>query len=174
MIYTFKIIIPYSKITYFLLSFIFFYLIHHIKKFTKLLKFHFNQCHFKLQTGCELVAISTDSPYTHLAWITTPRKQGGLGEMRMPVLSDKNQSISRMYGILDEEKGVSLKGLFIIDKNQLIRHITINEICLARSVNETLRILEACKFVDEFGVTCPAGPKERLNITNNGPNYFNI
>ncbi|KOX73557.1 Peroxiredoxin 1 [Melipona quadrifasciata] len=124
--------------------------------------------------GCELVAISTDSPYTHLAWIITPRKQGGLGEMRMAVLSDKNQSISRMYGILDEEEGISLKGLFIIDKNQLIRHITINEICLSRSVDETLRILEMCKFVDEFGNTCPAGPRERLNVTSNGPNYFNI
>ncbi|CAD1480143.1 unnamed protein product [Heterotrigona itama] len=124
--------------------------------------------------GCHLVAISTDSLYTHLAWIITPRKQGGLGEMRMPVLSDKNQNISRMYGILDEKEGVSLKGLFIIDKNQLIRHITINEICLARSVDETLRILEACKFVDEFGKTCPAGPRERLSITNNESTYFNI
>ena len=124
-----------------------------------------------MQTGCELVAISTDSAYTHLAWIITPRKQGGLGDMRMAVLSDKNQNISRMYGILDEKEGISLKALFIIDKNQLIRHITINEMSLARSVDETLRILEACKFVDEFGKICPAGPREKLSITN-GPTYF--
>ncbi|CAL7939541.1 unnamed protein product [Xylocopa violacea] len=121
---------------------------------------------------CELVAISTDSQYAHLAWIVTPRKQGGLGDMKIAVLSDKNHKISRMYGVLDEREGVSLKGLFIIDRDQRIRHIAISEAALARSVDETLRILEACKFVDEFGKTCPAGPRERLANSDKTANYF--
>ncbi|XP_033302994.1 peroxiredoxin-2-like [Bombus bifarius] len=122
--------------------------------------------------GCEVIAISTDSPYAHLAWIITPRKQGGLGEMKIPFLSDKNQNISRMYGVLDEKEGICLKGLFVIDRNQLIRHIAISEISMSRSVDETLRILEACEFIDEFGGVCPAGPREKLNDTSDELNYF--
>ncbi|XP_076395730.1 peroxiredoxin 2-like isoform X2 [Megachile rotundata] len=121
---------------------------------------------------CSIVAISTDSQYTHLAWIMTPRKQGGLGEMHMPVLADKNQNISRTYGVLDENEGVALKGLFIIDKRQLIRHISISEISLSRSVDETLRLLQACQFVDKFGSTCPAGPKESHQCVGDEPNFF--
>lgn len=116
--------------------------------------------------GCKIVAISTDSQYSHLAWVITPRKQGGLGNMDIVVLSDKNHKISKMYGVLDEEEGISVKALFIIDENQLIRYITIHEVCSSRSVDETLRILEACKFVDKYGNTCPAGPRESLPSMN--------
>lgn len=122
-----------------------------------------------MQTGCDVVAISTDSMYAHLAWAITPRKQGGLGELNIPILSDKNHNISKLYGVLDAKEGISQKALFVIDKKQLIRYIMINEICTARSVDETLRIVEGCKFVDEFGATCPAGPRDKLN---DEMNYF--
>lgn len=122
-----------------------------------------------MQTGCEVVAISTDSPYAHLAWTLTPRKQGGLGNMNIPILSDKNHNISKLYGVLDAKEGISQKALFIIDKNQLIRYIMISEMCIVRSVDETLRILEACKFMDEYGSVCPAGPREKIN---DDTNYF--
>ncbi|XP_034183983.1 peroxiredoxin-like [Osmia lignaria lignaria] len=125
-----------------------------------------------LEAGCDLVAISTDSQYSHLSWIITPRKQGGLGEMKMAVLSDKNHKISREYGVLDEKEGIALKGLFIIDKKQIIRYISLSEITLSRSVDETLRILQACQFVDKFGGTCPAGPREPLLCAEKDPNYF--
>lgn len=121
--------------------------------------------------GCDIVAVSTDSQYAHLAWIMTPRKQGGLSEMKMAIVSDKNHQISKTYGVLDRKEGISLKGLFVIDKDQIIRHVAISEISLSRSVDETLRILEACKFVDEFGSTCPAGPREKLAETA-GQSYF--
>lgn len=107
--------------------------------------------------------------YAHLAWAITPRKQGGLGELNIPILSDKNHNISKLYGVLDAKEGISQKALFVIDKKQLIRYIMINEICTARSVDETLRIVEGCKFVDEFGATCPAGPRDKLN---DEMNYF--
>lgn len=64
-----------------------------------------------------VIACSTDSEYSHLAWINTPRKQGGLGEMKIPLLADKSMTISKSYGVLDEESGVPFRGLFIIDGN---------------------------------------------------------
>ncbi|XP_011301032.1 peroxiredoxin-2-like [Fopius arisanus] len=104
---------------------------------------------------CEVVAISTDSQYTHLAWVTTPRKQGGLGGMSIPILSDKNQKISRRYGVLDEQLGVASKAVFIIDKQQKLRHMSITDMALPRSVDEVLRVIEACQFVDKYGTVCP-------------------
>lgn len=58
---------------------------------------------------------STDSHFSHLAWVNTPRKQGGLGQMNIPLLADKSLSIARSYGVLDEETGIAFRGLFIID-----------------------------------------------------------
>lgn len=94
--------------------------------------------------------------------------------MKMAVLSDKTQKISKTYGVLDEKSGISLKALFIIDKFQLIRHIAIYEMSLSRSVDEALRLVEACQFVDKFGDACPAGPRERLSTSGNEPNYFSF
>ena len=92
--------------------------------------------------------------------------------MNIAVLSDKNHRISKAYGVLDEELGISLKALFVIDTSQLIRHVAISEISLSRSVDETLRVLEACQFVDKFGPVCPAGPKETPPSLHGEPNFF--
>lgn len=89
--------------------------------------------------------------------------------MNIPILSDKNHNISKLYGVLDAKEGISQKALFVIDKNQLIRYIMISEMCTVRSVDETLRILETCKFVDEYGSVCPAGPREKID---DNTNYF--
>lgn len=107
----------------------------------------------------EIVAISTDSEYTHLAWVTTPRKQGGLGGMNIPILSDRSQRISKRYGVLDEELGVSQKAVFIIDKQQNLRHMSISDMAVPRSVDEVLRIIQACQFVDKYGTICPMRSK---------------
>jgi peroxiredoxin (alkyl hydroperoxide reductase subunit C) len=106
--------------------------------------------------GCEVVGISTDSHFSHLAWINTPRKQGGLGQMNIPLLADKNMKISRDYGVLQEESGVAFRGLFIIDGKQNLRQITVNDLPVGRSVDETLRLVQAFQFTDEHGEVCPA------------------
>jgi peroxiredoxin 1 len=104
-----------------------------------------------------VIGVSTDSHFCHLAWINTPRKQGGLGPMNIPLLSDKSCKIARDYGILDEETGVPFRGLFIIDVEGILRQMTINDLPVGRSVDETLRLVQAFKFTDEHGEVCPAG-----------------
>merc|ERR1712168_1738859 len=107
----------------------------------------------------EVVACSTDSHFSHLAWINTSRKQGGLGEMKIPLLADKNLDIARRYGCLIEEDGIALRGLYIIDAKGILRQITVNDLPVGRDVDETLRLLQAFQFTDEHGEVCPAGWK---------------
>ena len=76
--------------------------------------------------------------FSHLAWINTPRKQGGLGEMNIPLLADKTKSIAKDYGVLIEEAGVALRGLFIIDPKGIVRQITINDLPVGRDVEDLL------------------------------------
>merc|ERR1711936_1386555 len=87
------------------------------------------------------------------------RKQGGLGEMKIPLLADKSMAISRAYGVLKEDEGLSFRGLFIIDPLGKLRQITVNDLPVGRSVDETLRLLQAFQFTDEHGEVCPAGWK---------------
>ena len=77
-----------------------------------------------------------------MAWIQTPRKQGGIGDMKIPILADKNLDISRRYGVLLEEEGIAFRGLFIIDAKGNLRQITINDLPVGRSVDETLRLVQ--------------------------------
>ncbi|CAH0767876.1 unnamed protein product [Bemisia tabaci] len=109
--------------------------------------------------GCEVVAASTDSHFSHLAWVNTPRKQGGLGEMSIPLLADKSGKIAREYGVLNEETGIPYRGLFIIDGKGNLRQITINDLPVGRSVDETLRLVQAFQYTDIHGEVCPAGWK---------------
>jgi len=109
--------------------------------------------------GCEVVCASVDSQFTHLAWTEKSRKEGGLGAMKIPMISDLTKQISKDYGILLEEEGVSLRGLFIIDGKGILRQSTVNDLPVGRSVDETLRLVQAFKFTDEHGEVCPAGWK---------------
>lgn len=88
-----------------------------------------------------------DSHFSHLAWINTPRKEGGLGNIQFPLLSDLKKKISDDYGVL-LEAGISLRGLFIIDPKQIIRQITVNDLPVGRSVDETLRLVQAFQHTD--------------------------
>ncbi|XP_030807514.1 thioredoxin-dependent peroxide reductase, mitochondrial [Camarhynchus parvulus] len=106
--------------------------------------------------NCEVVAVSVDSHFTHLAWINTPRRSGGLGKMNIPVLSDLTKEISRSYGVLLEGPGIALRGLFIIDPNGIIKHLSVNDLPVGRSVDETLRLVKAFQFVETHGEVCPA------------------
>lgn len=102
--------------------------------------------------GVQLLACSTDSVFSHLAWINQPRKHGGLGEMKIPVLADTNHQIARDYGVLKEDEGIAFRGLFIIDGSGNLRQITINDLPVGRSVDETLRLVQAFQFVEK--VSC--------------------
>lgn len=105
----------------------------------------------------ELLAASVDSKFTHLAWINTPRKSGGLGPMKIPLIADITKQLSRDYGVLLEDSGIALRGLFIIDDKGILRQITINDLPVGRSVDETLRLIQAFQFTDKHGEVCPAG-----------------
>lgn len=107
----------------------------------------------------EVVACSVDSPFTHLAWMKTPRNQGGLGPIRIPLLSDLTHQISKDYGVYLEHLGHTLRGLFIIDHKGVLRQITMNDLPVGRSVDETIRLVQAFQFTDKHGEVCPAGWK---------------
>jgi len=107
--------------------------------------------------GCEVLACSVDSHFSHLAWTDTPRNKGGLGAMKIPILSDLTKQVSRDYGVLLEDAGISLRGLFIIDDKGILRQITVNDLPVGRSVDETLRLVQAFQFTDKHGEVCPAG-----------------
>ncbi|XP_011196168.1 peroxiredoxin-2 isoform X2 [Zeugodacus cucurbitae] len=109
--------------------------------------------------NAEVVAISVDSHFTHLAWINTPRKEGGLGYVKIPLLSDLTHKISRDYGVYLEDLGHTLRGLFIIDHRGILRQITMNDLPVGRSVDETIRLVQAFQYTDTHGEVCPAGWK---------------
>jgi len=124
------------------------------------------------QINTELVAISVDSKYSHLAWINTPRKAGGLGAMDIPIVSDITKQISKDYGVLlhdGKDAGVSLRGLFIINEEGIVRHISINDLPVGRSVDETLRLVQAFQHNDKHGEVCPAGWKPGAPTMNADP-----
>ncbi|XP_015904892.1 peroxiredoxin [Parasteatoda tepidariorum] len=106
----------------------------------------------------EVLAVSVDSHFSHLAWVNTPRKQGGLGTMNIPLVSDLNKQIAKDYGVL-LDAGIALRGLFIIDPNQVVRQITINDLPIGRSVDETIRLIKAFQFHEKHGEVCPANWK---------------
>ncbi|KAE8609903.1 hypothetical protein XENTR_v10011945 [Xenopus tropicalis] len=107
--------------------------------------------------NCEVIGASGDSHFCHLAWISQPRKEGGLGKMNIPLVSDVQHTIAKDYGVFEEKEGVSFRGLFIIDEKGILRQITINDLPVGRSVDETLRLVQAFQFTDKYGEVCPAG-----------------
>ena len=105
----------------------------------------------------EVLGTSVDSEFSHLAWIQTERKAGGLGDLAYPLVSDIKKEISAAYNVLEPEAGVALRGLFIIDKDGIVQHATVNNLSFGRSVNETLRVLQAIQHVQSHpDEVCPA------------------
>ncbi|XP_050885499.1 2-Cys peroxiredoxin BAS1, chloroplastic isoform X3 [Lathyrus oleraceus] len=108
----------------------------------------------------EILGVSVDSVFSHLAWVQSDRKSGGLGDLKYPLVSDVTKSISESYGVLIPDQGIALRGLFIIDKEGVIQHSTINNLAIGRSVDETKRTLQALQYVQENpDEVCPAGWK---------------
>lgn len=108
---------------------------------------------------CQVVGVSVDSHFTHLAWKKTPVDKGGIGPIGYPLVSDLKKTIALSYGILHDE-AVALRGLFLIDREGIVRHAVVNDMALGRSVPETLRMLDALRFHETRGEVCPANWNE--------------
>jgi peroxiredoxin (alkyl hydroperoxide reductase subunit C) len=109
--------------------------------------------------NAQVIGVSVDSHFTHLAWKNTPRDHGGIGHVGYPLVADLNKTISRDYGVLLDD-GIALRGLFLIDKDGVIRHALVNDLPLGRSVDEALRVLDALQFTEQHGEVCPANWRE--------------
>lgn len=107
----------------------------------------------------EVIGVSVDSHYTHLAWINTSRKAGGLGGLDYPLVSDLSKKIAIDYGVLAADGTVALRGLFIMDRQGIVRHALVNDLPLGRNVDEAIRVLDALQFVEKHGEVCPANWK---------------
>ena len=108
----------------------------------------------------EVIGVSTDSWFSHLAWLNTPKNQGGIEGVTYPLVSDFNKTISKSYDVLFEGLGAAYRGLFLIDKKGVVQHQVVNNLPLGRSVGEVLRMVDALQFTEEHGEVCPADWKE--------------
>ncbi len=104
---------------------------------------------------CEVLGVSIDSHFSHLAWRETPRSAGGIGAIQYPLIADLDKKISEAYDVL-LPAGIALRGLFLIDKGGIVRHQVVNDLGLGRSVDETLRMVKALQFTETHGEVCPA------------------
>ena len=111
------------------------------------------------EKNAEVIGVSVDSHFTHLAWKNTPREKGGIGNVQYPIVADITKEIARSYGVLFNES-VALRGLFLIDKEGTIRHALVNDLPLGRNVDEALRLLDALQFTEKHGEVCPANWRE--------------
>lgn len=103
----------------------------------------------------EVIGVSVDSEFTHFAWREMPVNMGGIGRVGYPLVSDLDKNIARAYGVLHNEQ-VALRGLFLIDREGVVRHAVINDLPLGRNVEEELRMVDALQFTEEHGEVCPA------------------
>lgn len=104
---------------------------------------------------CEVLGGSIDSQFTHLAWIETPRSKGGLGnDLNIPLIADLSRDISSSYGCLQSD-GVTVRATYIIDDKGIVRHISLNDRAVGRSVDEILRLIDAFQYTSKYGEVCP-------------------
>jgi len=111
------------------------------------------------EKNAEVIGVSIDSHFTHLAWKNTAVEQGGIGQVKYPLVSDLDKSISEQYGVLINN-AIALRGLFLIDKEGIVRHSVVNDLGLGRNISEAMRMLDALQFTEEHGEVCPADWKE--------------
>jgi peroxiredoxin (alkyl hydroperoxide reductase subunit C) len=121
---------------------------------TEIIAFNRKLDEFKAR-GVEVVGVSIDSQFSHFAWKNTKPEDGGIGNIQFPLVADLSKNIARDYGILFGGE-VALRGLFLIDKEGIVRHCVINDLPLGRSVDEAIRMVDALQFFEENGEVCPA------------------
>ena len=121
----------------------------------------------KLST--QILAISIDSPFSHLQYLLANRNQGGLGKLQYPLISDLNQTITKKYHLLTKD-GLSFPGIFIIDKEGIIQYYTVNNLLCGRNIDELLRVLKSIQYIKENpGQACPVDWKKGDQIFYSHP-----
>lgn len=125
---------------------------------TEIIAFSDSAAEFE-KLNVQILGVSVDSHYSHLAWRNVPRDQGGLGQINYPLVADIKKEIARAYDVLVND-AVALRGLFLIDKDGIVRHQVVNDLPLGRSVDEALRMVKALQFFEKNGEVCPANWKE--------------
>jgi len=103
-----------------------------------------------------VIGCSIDSVHTHLAWWQTPKLKGGISGITYPILSDVTKKIAQSFGVLDEEQGVALRGVFILDQQNVVQSMIVNNLSLGRNVDEILRLIDAVQYAEKNGQVCPA------------------
>lgn len=114
------------------------------------------------ELNVELIGVSVDSHFTHNAWRNTPIDKGGIGDVNFPLIADISKSIAKNYGVLLDDS-IALRATFIIDRDFIIRHQSINDLPLGRNVEEIIRLIKALQHTEEHGEVCPAGWQEGNN-----------
>lgn len=104
----------------------------------------------------QIIGCSVDSWFSHVAWLNTPRELGGIQGVTYPILSDFKKTIAQDYDVLFEGLGAAYRGLFLIDKEGVVRHQVVNDLPLGRSIQEALRIVDALQYTEKHGEVCPA------------------
>ena len=104
----------------------------------------------------QVIGVSVDSQFSHWAWRNTPVNEGGIGEIKYPLVADITKTISRDYGVLIDDS-VALRGTFLIDKDGVIQHMVVNNLPLGRNIDEAVRMVDALQHVEKYGEVCPAG-----------------
>ena len=104
----------------------------------------------------EVIGVSIDSHFTHLAWKNTPVNNGGIGQVKYPLVADIKHEICKAYDV-EEAGGVAFRGSFLIDKKGMVRHQVVNDLPLGRNIDEMIRMVDALQFHEEHGEVCPAG-----------------
>lgn len=105
----------------------------------------------------QVVGCSIDSQFTHVAWRNTPVNDGGIGQVKYPLVADIKHQVCRDYDVELDPAGVALRGSFLIDREGVVRHQVVNDLPLGRNIDEMLRMIDALQFHEEHGEVCPAG-----------------
>ena len=117
---------------------------------------HDNRIERFRELGVEVVGVSIDSHFTHHAWRSTAVENGGIGQVRFPLVADIKHAVVRAYGI-EHPDGVALRASFLIDRDGIVQHQVVNNLPLGRDVDDIIRVVEALQFTEEHGEVCPAG-----------------
>ena len=122
---------------------------------SELIAFNHRLAEFKAR-NVEVIGVSIDSQFSHLAWKNTPVDKGGIGQVGYTLVADIKHDICRAYDV-EADAGVALRGSFLIDKNGVVQHQVVNNLPLGRNIDEMLRMVDALQFTEEHGEVCPAG-----------------
>lgn len=122
---------------------------------SELIAFDHRLAEFKAR-NVEVLGVSIDSQFTHLAWKNTPVEKGGIGQVGYPLVADVKHEIARAFDV-ESAGGVAFRGSFLIDKSGVVRHQVVNDLPLGRNVDEMIRMVDALQFTEEHGEVCPAG-----------------